>query len=223
MKKLLSVFLLTMLVVTTISCTTDEDTFELVEWKVVCYSGQPSLQIIFSATGETSLHLHDPSGSQVDSDYIEGGAATASWLNMADYGKVPKAGRYKLIVENVSDEKLNTYSFDFDFQGADAAISDVVATWTYWSGSYTLVDISFKVTNSGDLPVNINEGSLTLDIWNDDLQFSDGCVSPNEQKTFSSSTSVRYITPGEKTLTLELRDRADKVVCSNSSTVTPSI
>ncbi|MFC2018307.1 hypothetical protein ACFLTQ_03300, partial [Chloroflexota bacterium] len=150
------------------------------------------------------------------------GTATASKLSMADYEEVPKAGEYTLIVNDIWDETISTSSFDF--QGADAAISEVITTWDYYSysGDYNLDTLSFKVTNSGDLPVYISKGSITMDSKQDDFYVFDGCVLPDENKTFSPSIWVNEVTSGEKTFTLELRDRADRIVCSYSSTVTPS-
>lgn len=196
--------------------------FEIVEWTIVDNNSRSTLQIKFTTTKDITLYLNDPDGLEVDSDYISEGTATATELTMAGYTEVPKAGEYTLIVKDNRDETVSTSSFDF--QGADAAISELATTWKYYSYSddYNLDTLSFKITNSGDLPVYISKGSITVESKQDDFYVSDSCVLPKENKTFSPSAWVNEVTPGEKSFTLELKDGANIIVCSYSSTVTPA-
>lgn len=196
--------------------------FEILEWTIVDKNSYSNLQIKFSTTKDISLYLNDPDGLEVDSDYISEGTATATELSMAGYEEVPKAGKYTLIVKDDREDTINTSYFDF--QGADAAISEVATTWKYYSYSedYNLDTLSFKITNSGDLPVYISKGSLTVDSKQDDFYVTDRCVLPNENKTSSPFIVANEVTPGEKSFTLELKDGANTIVCSYSSTVTPT-
>jgi hypothetical protein len=103
-------------------------------------------------------------------------------------------------------------------------ISEVSLTWYYWEslGYYALQGVSFKVTNSGDLPIYVDEGKISIDGAEKTCYFFKEPVLPGEEHTFNYSLYISNILPGDKTFTLELEDDTGKVIASFSAIVTPS-
>jgi len=175
----------------------------------------------FTVTAPVSLRLISPDGVQTGSGYAEN-RVTAVILNMAGYYETASAGAYTLIVEESLGTQVATSTFDF--LGGSASISGVTLTWSWstWSLDYTLEGISFKVSNTGDLPVCIYcGGGVSIDGQMEVLYLSD-VVLPGEQKTITKSLYISGISSGQHTLTLTLKDSKDNVVCSYSGLVTPS-
>jgi hypothetical protein len=194
--------------------------FTLTGSQVVNDSGQAALQVQFTASAPVSLRLVGPDGVQTGSGYAENGV-TAVILDMAGYYETASAGAYTLIVEEFLGTQITTSTFNF--LGSSASISGVTLTWSWsaWSLDYTLEGISFKVSNTGDLPLCIYEGEVSVDGKKATLFMSD-VVLPGEQKTTTDTLYISGISSGQHTLTLTLKDSKDNVVCSYSGTVTPS-
>ena len=123
--------------------------FELSEWKVIDDEGYATLQIKFTATKSIMLSLIDPDGFDVDTDYC-GEGVTASQLRLTkEMYTTPKAGQYKLIVE---DEKGVVATETFTFTGAKVTISDVSIG----------EKVNWKMKNEGDLPYYPSGGKVTI-------------------------------------------------------------
>jgi hypothetical protein len=194
--------------------------FALTGSQAVNDSGHAALRVQFTATAPVYLRLISPDGIQTGSDYADNGV-TAVVLDMAGYYETASAGTYTLIVEESSGTRIATPTFNF--LGGSGAISEVTPTWSWstWSLDYTLEGISFKVSNTGDLPVCIYGGEVSIDGKKETLFMSD-VVLPGEQKTIIESLYISGISSGQHTLTLTLKDSENEVVCSYSGTVTPS-
>jgi P pilus assembly chaperone PapD len=138
---------------------------------------------------------------------------------MAGNHETPKAGRYTLLVDAYGDgyQTAQIATQTFDYQGANAVVSDLSGTWTVSTGSqdYATSNLSFKVSNTGDLPVYINQGECSLGGSPVTLSVS-GAVLPGETGTFSASTTgnVSDISAGQKTFTLTLKDSQGTVVAT---------
>jgi hypothetical protein len=198
-------------------------TFELKGWEVVDDGGVASLQISFSATNDLELLLTDPAGVEVDWDYTEFGV-TGARLRLAGYGETPPAGRYTLLVKRFLDELVD--SVTFDFEGARLEVIDVDTFWEYYEYEfiddyYSLEVIDISVINHGDLPAYIDEVELRLDGEIDRLYFFDGVLLPGQQETFTESTFLYDIEPGEYELRLKLEDSAGQTLATYSITVWP--
>ncbi len=162
--------------------------------------GMPALQVQFTATDYISLILTNPDGVQTGSASADKGV-TAVILDMAGPYKTAAAGAYTLIVEESSGTQIATHSFTY--LGGSASISDVSLTWS-WSTltlDYTLEGISFKVSNSGDLPVSVYEADLSVDGGQDTFYIPD-VILPGGQKTATDTTLfLSGISSGQQTLT----------------------
>jgi hypothetical protein len=193
----------------------------LTEWAVVDDFGTAALRLGFTTTSDVEFHLTNPDGVETDS------APVGEWereakLELAGYYEVPDSGQYILTVKDALGETITTETFEFI--GADVTISEVSPTWEYgWDwGYYSLEDIQFKTSNDGDLPAYVSDCELSVDIVGESIYFGE-VVLPGKKKIFSESVFLSEVTPGQKSMSLELTDDADRVVGSYSSTVTPMI
>ncbi|MFA5186451.1 MAG: hypothetical protein WC551_08250 [Patescibacteria group bacterium] len=197
----------------------DDTEFALTGTEIVEHSGSPALRVRFTATDAVDLRLLDPDGLQADSGYAEKGV-TAVDLDMAGWYETAKPGKYTVIVEEPLGGEIT--SFDVDFDGCSGAISEVVAMWSSSAFlGYQLERISFKVTNSGDLPLPIYDGEMSIDGETQTLVISTETVLPGEEKTLTSSTYLYGISSGQHALSLTLEDADGKVVCSYTATLIP--
>jgi hypothetical protein len=104
-----------------------------------------------------------------------------------------------------------------------ATIVQVSLTWGYgdW-GYYSLDNVEITIRNDTQFPIDIDEARLTID----GKQIVPGIgeiILPGEEKTIARSIYVTEVGPGERTLSLELRDPCDVVVGIYSSKVTPVV
>ena len=185
-------------------------------------SGNAALRIRFTATDPVSFKLTNPDGMLTGSGSAEKGV-TGVVLNMASNHETPKAGGYTLLVDDYGGEQIATQTFDY--QGANASVSDLSLTWTFstYSQEYTLENVSFKVSNTGDLPVYIDQGECSLDGSLVTLTlYVSGAVLPGETKTISASTYASVTSAGQKTFTLTLKDSQGTVVATYTANVTPA-
>jgi hypothetical protein len=197
----------------------EETEFQLTDWAAVDYYGTAALQLSFTTTGDVDLILTNPDGMEADSQRIYDWQT--EWeLDLAGHREVPDGGEYTLTVKDGVGNVIATETFDF--RGAEITISDVSLTWyqTY-SGDYWLEGLSFKVTNSGDLPAYIEDVRITLNGLEDTSWLWETLL-PGEEKHCDPYVWIRDVSPGPKTLTIELLDGAGKVIASYSATVTPS-
>lgn len=195
--------------------------FTLTGSQVIADGNSPALQVQFTATDYISLRLTNPDGVQIGSASADKGV-TAVILDMAGSYKTAAAGVYTLIVEESSSTQIAQHTFTY--LGGSASISDVSLTW-YWSTltlDYTLEGISFKVSNSSDLPVSVYEADLSVDGGQEVFYIPD-VILPGGQKTATDTTLfLSGISSGQHTLTLTLRDSDEKVVCTYTANVMPS-
>jgi hypothetical protein len=104
-----------------------------------------------------------------------------------------------------------------------ATIAQVSLTWGYgdW-GYYSLDNVEFIIRNDTEFPIDIDEARLTID-GKQAIPGIGEIILPGEEKTVSRSIYVTEVGPGEKTLSVELRDPCDVVVGTYSSQVTPVV
>jgi hypothetical protein len=105
-----------------------------------------------------------------------------------------------------------------------ATIVQVSLTWGYggW-GYYSLENVEITIRNDTEFPIDIDEGRLTID-GKQSIPYIGEVILPGEEKTISRSTYMSEVSPGEKTLSLELREYpCDVVVGTYSSKVTPVV
>jgi hypothetical protein len=196
--------------------------FTLTGSQVAADSGSAAVRVQFTATGPITLRLTGPDGAEAGVGYAEKGV-TAVLLDMAGYYETPSPGTYTLIVEESGGVQIATSTFNY--AGGRASVSEVALTWSWssWSLDYTLGGISFKVNNTGDLPICTYKGEMSLDGNKETLLMSSAVVLPGEQKTITDTLLyISGVSSGQHTLTLTLKDSEDKVVCTYSGTVTPS-
>jgi hypothetical protein len=194
-------------------------------YTVVDDDGQAALQIhlgqmqlVPSTTME--LSLTNPDGVQVGTHSVSSGA-TEALLHMADPYVTPMPGTYTLSFTDGSGKQI-VWS-EFIFSEADASISEVDLTWEYvaYAGRYTLYGISFKLQNTGDLPMYIDRAQVTVGTLAFETQIGE-VVLPGTEKTIYRTTYITGIAPGSAKFVLRLMDGADDVFYIYSSTVIPS-
>jgi hypothetical protein len=106
---------------------------------------------------------------------------------------------------------------------SQATIVQVSLTWGYGSWGYFSVDnIEVTIRNDTEFPIDIDKAQLTID-GKQGIRYIAEIILPGEEKTISRSIYVTEVGPGEKTLSLELRDSCDVVVGTYSSQVTPVV
>jgi P pilus assembly chaperone PapD len=196
--------------------------FALVSSEVTMARGEygntnAALRIRFTASDAVYFKLTDPDGMLAGTGSAERGV-TGAVLAMAGNCETPKAGTYTLLVDasdGYQTEQIATQ--DFDYQGANASVSDLIGTWTVLTGSpdYATSNLSFKVSNAGDLPVCISYGECSLGGSPATLSVS-GTILPGETKAFSASSSgsIAGISAGQKTFTLTLKDSQGMAVAT---------
>jgi hypothetical protein len=179
-----------------------------------------------SAWQELTLTLRHPDNTETEA--AERHYCSTSFLMSSGF-EAPKAGRYTLTVEDQSGKLVNTYTLDFT--GPSISINNVSLTWA-WNGPpgcYTLEEVDFWLINGGDLPTWLAAIDICIDgscqtvppLIEDPARFLE---SPPRGVTLSlfSVVNIEDIPPGEKTLSIEIRDSAGNDVCSYSSMVTPA-
>lgn len=177
-----------------------------------------ALRIRFTSSDALSFKLTDPDGMLAGTGSAERGV-TGAVLAMARNYETPKAGTYTLLVDAYGDgyQTAQIATQTFDYQGANAVVSDLSGTWTVSTSSqdYATSNLSFKVSNTGDLPVCISQGECSLGGSPVTLSVS-GTILPGETKTFSASTSgsISGISAGQKTFTLTLKDSQGMAVAT---------
>jgi hypothetical protein len=106
-----------------------------------------------------------------------------------------------------------------------ATISQLSSIWDYsWSwGFYDLDSVQVTIRNDNESPMSIEVGHLVLDGKTATIYFHEVLLA-GEEKTFTESISyITVVTPGEKTVSLEIEDDCQVVVCSYSTTVIPAV
>jgi hypothetical protein len=105
-----------------------------------------------------------------------------------------------------------------------ATIVQVSLTWGYGSwGYFSVKNIEVTIRNDTEFPIDIDEAPLTID-GKQSIPYIGEIILPGEEKTISRSTYISDVGPGEKTLSLELREHpCDVVVGTYSSKVTPIV
>lgn len=194
-------------------------------YTVVDDDGQAALQIhlgqmqlVPNTTME--LSLTNPDGVQVGAHSVSSGA-TEALLHMADPYVTPMPGTYTLSFTDASGKQI-VWS-EFTFSEADASVSEVNLTWEYvaYAGRYTLYGISFKLENTGDLPMYIDRAQVTIGTLAFETRIGE-IVLPGTEKTIYRTTYITGIAPGSAKFVLRLMDREDEVFYTYSSTVIPS-
>jgi hypothetical protein len=243
MKKLLAVCLL--LVALAVSCGGGE-TIEF-EFKHSDFSyatgGSVYFGVLFTAIGyegdinramsawqELTLKLRHPDSTETEA--AERHYCSTSFLMSSGF-EAPKAGQYTLTVEDQSGKLVDTYTFDFT--GPSMSVNNVSLTWAWVEspGCYTLKEADFLLLNSGDLPIWIAAIDICIEdtcqtappLTEDPARFLESAPGRPEAPgtlSFFNTVNIGGISPGEKTLSIEIRDSAGKVVCSYSSVVTPA-
>ena len=188
-------------------------------------NGQPALRIELSRiqlepSTVMELSLTDSNGVQVGFDYVNPGD-TQAVLRMADPYVTPKPGTYTLSFADASGGQI-IWS-EFTFLSVDASVSEVGLTWQYvpYAGRYTLYGMSFRLQNTGDLPVYIDRAQVSIGTSVFEAGINE-VVLPGEDSAIYEPSYITGIAPGSKNFVLLLMDRADEVLYTYSSTVNPS-
>lgn len=201
--------------------------FELRGWQIIDDAGTAALQIEFTEAVDSPLEftLIGPHGNVVDFSFPKRDASGAI-LHLADGGRTPIGGQYTLTVRERFQGGLIATEY-LNFEGARATITRIEPAWDYWAaGHYSLQRMPFVVRNDGDLPLYIFGGTLTFNgeiylLGPSSSPLLLDVVLPGQEKTISRPLTIANIRPGGHTVSLQLVDTANKVVCSYSCTLTP--
>jgi hypothetical protein len=193
-------------------------------YTIIDDNGQAALRIHLARlqlvpTTAMELSLTNPDGVQVGFNYVNPGA-TEAVLHMADPYVSPKPGTYTLSFADASGKQIWS---EFTFSGTDVSVSCLSLDWQYvaYAGRYTLYGISFKLENTGDLPMYVDKALVTIGTLVFETQIGE-TVLPGTEKTICKPTYVIGVSPGSKKFVLQMIDGADEVFYTYSSTVTPS-
>ena len=194
-------------------------------YTVIDDNGQLALRIELSRiqlepSTMIELSLTDSNGVQVGYDYVNPGD-TEAVLHMAAPRVTPNPGTYTLSFADASGRQI-IWS-EFTFQGVDTSLSQVGLTWQYvpYAGSYTLYGISFRLQNTGDLPVYIDKAEVTVGTSLFEADINEVLL-PGEDRVIYEPAYITGVAPASKKFVLLLMDQTDKVFYTYSSTVTPS-
>jgi hypothetical protein len=131
-------------------------------------------------------------------------------------------GRIQLLFEKAGISTDKYPALDGEYK--QATISQLSLTWDYSSnwGFYNLVGVQVTIRNDNESPISIEVGHLVLDGKTGTVNFHEVLLA-GEEKTFTESAYITVVTPGEKTVSLEIEDDCQVVVCSYSATVIPAV
>jgi hypothetical protein len=206
-------------------------------------SGTFTCFVEFTVTDVATLTLTNPEGKSAPGGLSMGSTDrptavkvdetnSRAYFDISSGYDIPKGGTYALTAKDASDKVIATETRQFS--AADLSVSEISILWT-WDGSYyTLKWLTVTVDNNGDLPtwvstaeVSIDGKSTTLPIRDSDESYCMGrrvvpdAVDPLQTVNLYD-VNLGGLQPGEKTVSLQIRDSRDSIACSYSTTVTPS-
>jgi len=190
-------------------------------------SGKFYFNIFFTVSDDATLRLRNPDG-------IETGVVNVTKedqnhdIAMCGELETPKGGAYTLSVEDNHGKQIATYTRDFS--GASLSIvpsiAPTFAEWVKDDDSYTLNKVNFTTRNGGELPIWIISITCSIDGESIDIpikgvEYKDDVCFPNNWSLYSLDVAIDGITPGDKTLKIDVKGTSDSIICTYSSLVTP--
>ena len=196
--------------------------FRVQQWRVIDDNGTPTLRASVTASGEYRLTLIGPKGNRRDSGSSVEGTGEIK-LSLAEARKAPDPGQYTLLVKDALDEEIASQVFDFE--GINLAASGVSCAWeiNMTGTEYTLTNLEFIATNSGDVPAYIDKAVVSVRGRSGIVPLNQ-VVLPGATQAMSDSAhdpNTRYITGvtvgGDRALEMRLQDSKNEILWTSKN------
>jgi len=149
-----------------------------------------SLMMRYNTTGDVEVHLYDPTGKEIVSNYLaENTQECIMGLNFT-----PQAGVYTLVIKPWFGEETVFQKY-LSFSGYNLSVASFTPTWSYYSNylCYDLSGFTLEVRNDGDLPVepyiaDVTIGGKTENYYRLQVEW----VMPNQKKSVPSLPLIKF-------------------------------
>ena len=207
-KQAMSITLIIFLFAINSGCISFEDTsFSLLSKGVVDDHGFPSLTLCFNANDIIIINLIDPDKQIVFTDSFYS-SQNEIVIPLASYRNNPQPGVYKVQVYDKNNKPI--YNETFRLKQANFSIISAKGHW--WKENiedsrYSLIGVTLKVTNNGDLPIYPYSLDFIIDNESTSADIIPAVVLSGENRSINCSLYIDNIKAGIRNCHVSVHDK----------------